>query len=123
EDARDAGALLARGVGKAPAQLAAARVDANLASRLGVDEPQLADVRELLFTGVADLDREDLVATEQLEQRAPPVERAPEVRDDHDDAPLSGVRSESRQRRPERRRAAAFLDRLALQRRQQPDEA
>ncbi len=50
--------LLGRGGREALAQPAVARVDAELASGLGVDEAQLADIGELLLARVADLDRD-----------------------------------------------------------------
>jgi len=66
-------------------QLAAPRVDAQLASGLRIDEPQEPDVGELLLARVADLDGDDVVPSGEVEQRAPPVPRATEVRDDHDE--------------------------------------
>ena len=40
---------------------AAARVDPQLAARLGIDQPEVADVRELLLARVANLDGDDAV--------------------------------------------------------------
>jgi len=68
---------------KTLAQTLASRVDAELSPRLGIDEPEHADVRELLLPGVSDLDRDDVVAAGKLEERAPPVLRPAKVRD-HD---------------------------------------
>ena len=58
----------------------------------GIDEPQLAELRELLLAGVADLDRHHVMAAAEHEQRPAPVARAAEV-GDHDD-----VRALPRQR-------------------------
>ena len=45
-----------------PAKLPAARIDTELATRLGVDEPEVTDVCEFLLARVANLDRNDMVA-------------------------------------------------------------
>ena len=42
-------------------QLAAARVDPQLAARLGIHQPEVADVRQLLLALVSNLDRDDVV--------------------------------------------------------------
>ena len=62
EHARDAASLFGGRGGEPLAQRGAARVDAHLPARLGVDEPQLSDVGQLLLARVADLDGEDVVA-------------------------------------------------------------
>ena len=79
---------------------AAARVDAELLARLGIDEPEVADVRQLLLARVADLDRDHLVPARQLEQRAAPVERPAEVRDDDDERALPRDRARARNASP-----------------------
>src|SRR5262249_59037446 len=66
--------------------------------------PEDACVRELLFTRITNLDRDDLVAAGELDQRALPVTRAAEVADDDDDRSLSRERAGAPQRRAERRR-------------------
>src|SRR5262249_59306950 len=58
-------ALLLRGGREARAQLRVARVDAELPPGLRVDEPELADVGQLLLAGVADLDRHRRVAARE----------------------------------------------------------
>ena len=84
--ARDELALLRGGGGVALAQPAAARVDAHVAARLGIDEDDLADVGQGLLGGVADLAHDDVVAHRQLAQAAGPVARAAQVADDDDRA-------------------------------------
>jgi hypothetical protein len=109
----DLGSLLGGAGREALAQAPPRGVDANLPTGLGVDEPEVADRRQRLLARVPDLDGDDLVTTGQLEQRAAPVARAPQVRDDED------VSSPPRQpRRPdeglaERRRAGDLALRLA----------
>src|SRR5262249_60125080 len=70
----------------------------------GLHEPEDGCVRELLFTRITNLDRDDLVAAGELDQRALPVTRAAEVADDDDDRSLSRERAGAPQRRAERRR-------------------
>ena len=90
--------------------LRVARVDAKLASGLRIDEPQLADVGELLLARIADLDGEHGVPAGEPQQRRPPVERAAEVGDDDDERPLraspSTSSSASAERAVARRRLA-----------------
>ena len=97
-----------RGLGEAAAQLGAARVDAELASRLRVDEPELARVRQLLLARVADLDGDDVVAAGELQQRPAPVVRAAEVGDDDDERALPRECVGAPDRLAERRRADSF---------------
>lgn len=59
---------------------------------LGIDEPERSDVRQLLLTLVADLERDDVVTSRELEQRPSPVPWASEVGDEHDEAPLARER-------------------------------
>ena len=55
-EARLQGLALGGGsLGEAAPQLGIARVDSQLPPGLGVDEPQLADIGELLLTGIANL--------------------------------------------------------------------
>ena len=82
--ARELGALLGRAGGEALADLAAVRVDAQLAPGLGVDEPQVADRGQLLLARVAHLERDHVMAVQQPQQRLAPVARAAEVGDDDD---------------------------------------
>ena len=89
QHAGDAGPLLRGRLGEAPAKRLAARVDADLPPGLRIDEPDLADVRELLLAWVANLDRDHVMAAQQLKQRLAPVERAAKVGDDDDDAALA----------------------------------
>src|SRR5712691_5152444 len=105
ERAREAASLPRRGCGEALAQPLAAGVDAELSARLGVDEPQLADVGKLLLALIADLDRDHVVAAGELEQRAAPVERAAEVGDEHNQGALPGERACAGERLGERCRA------------------
>ena len=75
------------------------RVDAQLAARLRVDEPEVADVGQLLLARVADLDRErPRGAPASSSSARAPVARPAEV-GDHDD--------ERARREPARRRGAA----------------
>ena len=61
--------LLLRRGGEAAAQHCARGVHAQLAAGLGIDEPQLARVGQLLLARVADLDADHLVPARDLEQR------------------------------------------------------
>jgi hypothetical protein len=72
----------ARGGGglEALAQLRARSVDAELPTGLGVDEAELAHVRQRLLAWVADLDGEHVMAACELEQRQAPVARPAKVR-------------------------------------------
>jgi hypothetical protein len=45
----------------------------QLTSRLGIDQRQVADVRQRLLARVADLDRDDVVAAREVEHRPAPV--------------------------------------------------
>ena len=82
------------------AQPAVAGVDAQLPARLRIDEPQLADVGQLLLARVAHLDGQDGVPAGEAQQRRPPVERAAEVGDDDHERAL-------------RRHAVCELERVA----------
>src|SRR6266576_465790 len=86
--ARNLRALVGRCRCEARAQPFAPRVGADLPAGLRIDEPQDAGVRQLLFAGVAHLDRNDLVPAGELDQRTPPVEWAAKVADDDDDRTL-----------------------------------
>src|SRR5581483_641621 len=85
--------LLGRGGREARAQPGVARVDAELSPCLGIDEPELACVRQLLLARVADLDGEHVVGAGELEQGLAPVARPAEVGDDDDQRSLSGERT------------------------------
>ena len=98
------------------------RVDAELATRLRIDEPELAHARQLLLARVADLDCDHVVAAGEVDQGATPVQGPAEVRDDHDERPLQRDRSGSVQRLREARRPGDAEGRLRVQRRQQPDQ-
>src|SRR5882724_8990360 len=74
------------------AKLLAARVGPELPSRLGIDEPQNARIRQLLLARVPDLDRDHIVPAGELEQRATPVERTTKVAHDDHRRPLPGKR-------------------------------
>src|SRR5205085_8730177 len=89
ERRRDLVPLGRRRSGEPGAQLRAPRVDPELPAGLGVDEPELAHVRELLLARIADLDRDDVVPPREREQRPPPVERAAEVGDEDDERALA----------------------------------
>ena len=79
-----------------------AGVDAQARAGLRVDEPELADVDELLLARVADLDREHVVPAGEVEERPAPVARAAEVGDDDDERALAGdARASVRERRRE----------------------
>ena len=99
--------------------VAVARVDAQLAAGLRIDEPQLADVGELLLARVADLDRERRMAAGDAQQRVPPVDRAAEVGDDHDERALHREPVEEQQRLGE----PALAGRLVAQRRERQQQA
>ena len=106
---------------EALAQLRVRGVDAELAAGLGIDEPELADVRQRLLARVADLDREHVVAARELEQRRAPVARAAEVGDDGDERALLRHPRHQPERRAERGRTASLEHRLLPQREQQPE--
>ncbi len=99
----EAAPLLGGGGGEPGAELRVPRVDAELPAGLGVDEPELTGIRQLLLARVADLDGEDVVAAGELEHRPAPVERAAEVGDDDDERPLARDRPGPGQRLAERR--------------------
>ena len=82
-------ALVRGGSGEPLAQPSVARVDAKLPAGLRIDEPQLADVGELLLARVAHLDGKHGVPAREPQQRRPPVERAAEVGDDDDERALA----------------------------------
>ena len=88
------------------AQPTARRVDLELAAGLGIDQPQLPELRQLLLSRVADLDRDDVVASAEREQRPAPVAGAAEVGDDDDERPLTrqSCRRAGAPRRPRSRR-------------------
>ncbi len=123
ERARDVLPLGCGGCRKAAAQPGAARVDAQLPSGLGIDEPESAGIRQLLLARVADLDRDHVVATRELEQRPAPVARATEIRHEQDHRALSRERARAAKRRTQGGRADA-VGRLGLcpQGRQEAEE-
>src|SRR5581483_11078627 len=123
EHARDAASLFGCGRSEPVAQGPAARVDPHLATGLRIDEPELADVRQLLLAWVAHLDCDDVVPAHRLDERLAPVERAAEVRDDHHQAALARDRVRPRQGAAERRRADPLLLRLAAQRLEESEQA
>ncbi len=86
---RDLGALGGRSRRVAVAQALAARVDAHLLARLGVDQRQLAGVLEGLLARVAHLDHEHVVACGEARERDQPVARAAQVADDHEQRALA----------------------------------
>ena len=96
--------LLGGGVGEALAQLPLGRVDVELAPGLRVDEPDVADVRQLLLARVADLDRDDRVPGGDSEHRRPPVARAAEVGDDDGERALPCDPGDLREGGPDRGR-------------------
>src|SRR5918999_5581735 len=77
----------------------------KLASRLRVDEPDMADVGQLLLPRIADLDGDDGVPGGQREQRRPPVPRTTEVGDDDSERALPRDPRDLRQAGTDRRRA------------------
>ena len=95
------------GGGEPRAQPRAARVDAQLAPCLRIDEPELPRVRELVLARVADLDGDDVVPARELEQRPAPVARPAEVGDDDHERPLPCERAGPLDRRAERGIAVA----------------
>ena len=101
---------------------ALARVDAQLAARLGIDEPELADVGELLLARVADLDRDGRMPAGDAQQRLVPVDRAAEVGDDDDERALDREPVDDPQRLAERALAGRHLAQPA-EREQQPAPA
>src|SRR5690349_7929870 len=58
ELARDMGPIAGGGLGEPGAKRRGARIDADLAAGLGVDEGEVADVRQLVLARIADLDDE-----------------------------------------------------------------
>ena len=104
-------------------ELAAAGVDAQLPSRLGIDEPEVADVGQLLLPRVTDLHGDDVVARRELEQPRPPVARAAEVGHDDDHCPPPGQTPDPAQSGAERGRAGRLEVRLAPQREQEREQA
>src|SRR6186713_3259118 len=66
-------------------------IDPDLAAGLGIDEGQLADVGQVAFARIGDLDAEDLVSRCDGGQRPDPVSWSAEV-GDHDDKPATTCR-------------------------------
>ena len=85
ELAGDVVAIAGGRLGEPVAEVRRRGVDADGPAGLGVDEVELADVRELVLTRVADLHDQDAVALGDAAQLRPPVERSAEVRDEHDE--------------------------------------
>ena len=107
---RDERAALVRGGGGKPlAQLPVARVDAQLPARLGVDEPELPHVGQLLLARIADLDRECRVACRDAKERHTPVAAAAEVGHDDDERALHGDAVDERERAGEAAAARGVL--------------
>ena len=123
EETRDARALLRSSRREARPQPRAAGVDPQLPARLRVDEPERADVRELLLARIPNLDREDVVPAREAQQRMPPVARSPEVGDEHDERALARVRGDTGDPFTERGRAHAGARRLVPKGRKQPEQA
>ena len=116
---RDLGALR-RGRRLEPlAQPRARGVDAELPPGLGIDEAELAHVRQRLLARVADLDGEHVMAAGELEQRQAPVARPAKVGDDGDERALPRHPGDEPERRSERRGPASFEHGLAPQREQE----
>src|SRR5262249_47266379 len=107
QGSREPAPLGRRRGGEALAQLAVRGVDAHLPARLRIDEAKLADARQLVLARIADLDGDDLVAAGEVEERAPPVEGASEVRDERDERPLPPERGDALDRVAEGRGARA----------------
>ena len=84
-------------LGVATAYLRPGGVDPDRPARLGVDERQRSDRRELELTWVDDLDREHLVAQGQHAQASLPVTVVEEVGDDHDETAPPDERGQSTQ--------------------------
>ena len=102
-------APLGRRGGREPRpQPRAAGIDPELPPRLGIDEPELAHVRQLLLARVADLDRDDVVPAGEREERPAPVERAAKVGDEHDERALAAERADAVDRLAERARRRAL---------------
>src|SRR5438094_784357 len=123
EETRDARALLRSRRREARPQPRAAGVDPQLPARLRVDEPERADVRELLLARIPNLGREDVVPAREAQQRTPPVARSPEVGDEHDERALARVRGDTGDPFTERGRAHAGARRLVPKGRKQPEQA
>ncbi len=120
---RDVGPLVGRRRREPLSEPAAPRVDAQQLSGLGVDEPERADVRELLLARVAHLESDDVVPARQLEQGPPPVPWPAEIGDQDDEAPLAGQAARAVERLPEVGRSDPRLAvGLGPERRQQADE-
>ena len=120
---REVGSLGRRLCREALAHPPASGVDAQLPSCLGVDEPEIADVGKLLLAAVSDLDRENVVATGELEEGAAPVARPSEVRDDDEERGLARDTGGAGQRSAERRRSDGLRCRFAPEREQDAEEA
>src|SRR4051794_21005590 len=76
---RDLPSLLGGRGGELRAHALARGVPLQLPAGLGIDEPQLTELRQLLLARIANLDRHDVMAAAEHEQRTPPVARAAEV--------------------------------------------
>ena len=95
-----------RGAGEPVPEAPRRRVDANLAAGLGVDQGELAEVRQLAFTRIADLDREDVMSRGERREGSLPIARTAKVGDE-DDEPAGGAVA-SGAREPQRSRGARY---------------
>ena len=122
--AADLVALGGGGRGEAVAHAALARVDVDLAARLGVDEPEVAGGDELLLARVDDLDRHHAVAGAQRAAAAPSQSRSPRKSETITTSPRWRPSAAAlRERRAQRRRAGAVALALAAQLREQREQA
>ena len=125
-DLRDACALGRRRPRRSGARSFALRVSTRSWRPVsGIDEPELARVRQLLLARVADLDGDDVVAAGELEQRPAPVVRPAEVGDDDDERALARERVRARgspRRATSRRPVASGRSRLLAERGEQADQ-
>ena len=86
EQSRDLGAFAFGSGGEAVAEPPRARIDAELTAGFGIDEPEFADIRQLLLARVADFDGDHRMAAAEFDQRIRPIAWAAEIRDDDDEA-------------------------------------
>ena len=96
EHAREPAALFSGGESEPRPQLGAPCVHSELPTGLGIDEPELAGVGQLLLPWILDLHRDHVVAARELEQGLPPVEWATKVGDDGDERRLARERCRAR---------------------------
>ena len=110
-------------LGEALAQASARGIGAHEPAGLGIDEPEISDVGKLLLAPVEHLHGQNVAAAGDMEELAPPVERAAEVGDEDDERTAARDPRHAGERLPEGRGADRLLGRLGPDGVQEPEQA